>query len=344
MTNTNAIDRLIFLKDYLSENAGHLIIDGDTHPTDLTILEGELASKYAETDLYYQGRPITPEELLNSMDACGVDMSLIWQNPAAFEYTNDQEENYQRLLKANRYIAEFANAYPKRFIPAGWTDPKSLGLENAKKLASICVDEFGFPIVKMNPAQNAYDINEPMVLETVKHIASLGAAPAFHFGGDTHFTSPSGILKIAETLKNHPLIGVHMGGGGSHYVDGDPTYLEARQIGLKAPNLFFVLSAKRDTHLESDLILYTLKGTPFCNNLNWGSDAPYGLQSWNLAGFKSLLQNLANKNSVTGSLSQVEGNWLNEQTQKGYLGGNLAKLVIKLCEGILVKKNVPIKS
>jgi len=45
-----------------------------------------------------------------------------------------------------------------------------------------------------------------------------------------------------------------MGGGGSSYCEGESLYREAREIGLKHPNLFFIQSAKRDCHIESDFI------------------------------------------------------------------------------------------
>ena len=337
MTAHNAHERLRFLADYLSANGNHLVIDGDTHPTDVTTLTDAISTQYQSTDYYYQGRPISPQELIDSMDSAGVDMSLTWQNPAAFQYSDDQEWNFQRLLKANRDIASFATEHPKRFIPAGWTDPKSLGVENAQKLAEICIKELGFPIVKMNPAQNAYPIDSPMVSEVVHTIADLGATPAFHFGGDSPYTPASGLLKIAKELGDHPVIGVHMGGGGSHFVDGDETYLGAREIGLESPNIFYIMSAKREAHMESALILYTRKGVPFCNNLNWGSDAPYGLQCYNLSGLKSLLNSLSQNRSVSGKLDTTTAQLFNGPLIDGFLGGNLAKLVLNSCERILQK-------
>src|SRR3546814_2191031 len=35
-----------------------------------------------------------------------------------------------------------------RTIPAGWTDPKALGVDRALEMVRLCVEEWGFPIVK----------------------------------------------------------------------------------------------------------------------------------------------------------------------------------------------------
>jgi len=84
--------------------------------------------------------------------------------------------------------------------------------------------------------------------------ATHGAIPAFHFGGDTSFTPASGLARLASHFAPNRIIAVHMGGGGSSYCEGESLYREAREIGLKHPNLFFIQSAKRDCHIESDFI------------------------------------------------------------------------------------------
>ncbi len=335
--SSKAKNRLTGLINYLKTNKDHLVIDGDTHPTDLSRLEEPILQKYKSTSDYYQGRPIGHKDLLYGMATSGIDMSLIWQNPAAFNYTEDKSQNFEKLLQANYDISAFATDFPEKFIPAGWTDPKSLGLDNALKMCEISVMDLGFPIVKMNPAQNAFPIDSDFVFTTVEKIIGLGATPAFHFGGDSPYTPAEGLERIISTFPEHPFIGVHMGGGGSHYVEGDPTYLKARELGLKYPNLFYILSAKRDTHIESDLILYTEKGKPFMENLAWGSDAPYGLQSWNIGGIKNLFKILVNRNTNIQKENGRKPPLFTKDVIQNYLGTNLANLVIKSCETILLK-------
>lgn len=322
---------------FLTRNKQWITIDGDTHPSDLGRLDGDLLAQYRATENYYQGRPISAEELLEEMRLAGVDVSLTWQNPSMLEYSSDKELNYRKLRQANEDILRFGNTYPGKFISAGWTDPKALGVDLAIRLVEECVMEFGFPIVKMNPAQNAYPIDSPDVVKVAEKIVELGATPAFHYGGDTPYTPASGLEYLATYFSGQTIIGVHMGGGGSHYVDGDALYIETRQLGLRQPNLFFILSAKRDCHIESDLITYTLAGEPYSKNLSCGSDAPYGRQSWNFGGFVKMFKSLQDGANHTDRRLKKNPTLFTDSIIQDYLGRNLANLVIKSANKVLQK-------
>jgi predicted TIM-barrel fold metal-dependent hydrolase len=124
---------------------------------------------------------------------------------------------------------------PGKFIPGGWTDPRNLGVERAVKMAEVCIEEFGFLFVKMNPAQNAYPIDSDDVVKVYEKIIELGGIPAFHFGGDTPFTPAEGLEKLALLHPEHPVVGIHMGGGGPSYMEGELHYIKARELGLKIP-------------------------------------------------------------------------------------------------------------
>jgi len=299
----------------LHERPG-LVIDADTHVSDPDTLPDDLRRRMEETPYYFHGRPISAEELVAEMDAAGVDASLIWQNPSATPYDDDLDANAERLIAANRYIRDAGRSFPDRLLPAGWTDPKALGVDNAKQLARICVEEFGFCIVKMNPAQNAFSINHEMVAETVDHIVALGAIPAFHFGADTPYTPPEGFLSIARRHPNHPIIGVHMGGGGAGYVEGERHYQACRQMGIDQTNIFFIQSAKRDTHAESDFLAYA--ATPDAwRRIAVASDAPYGRQSWNFGGYRCMFDTLRRPEAV-----------LSDEIIAGYMGDNFRRFLI----------------
>lgn len=320
---------------FFKENQHSIVIDADTHVSDLNSLKGTVKERYNKSDNYYQGRPISAEDLLQEMKLAAVDVSLIWQNPAATDYSEDKKYNFESLYKANRYISDTANAYPNRFVPAGWTDPKALGMEKALELAEICVEEFGFPIVKLNPAQNAFPLDSENVFTVFEKVIEMGAIPAFHYGADTPFTPPEGLAKLAERFRDHKLIAVHMGGGGAGYIEADPQYTKSRELGLAYSNINYVLSAKRDTHIESDLITYQLAGTPFNNNLFCASDAPYGRQTWNFGGFRWMFKSLQdNKNHTDKRVRDHEG-LFNEAVTQNYMGKNFAALVIEGYERIL---------
>ncbi len=321
--------RIIHQVNFLIKNKDHLAIDSDTHPSDLSLLSGKILEKYKNSKNYYHGRPISGDELLREMKMAAVDMSLIWQNPAATPYTDNQSENYNCLLKANEYIFHLGQSYPEKFIPAGWTDPKALGLDKAMKIVDIFMNDFGFLIVKMNPAQNAFPIDGVEVMTIVEKIAENNGIAAFHYGADTPYTPAEGLEKIASSFPEIRIIGIHMGGGGASYNEAEELYNQTRELGLKCPNLFFVQSAKRDTHIESDFISYTLEGEPFCKNIACASDAPYGRQTWNFGGYRMMFKSLLNSAEHTDERVRNNPDAFNEVIIQNYMGRNIAELIIE---------------
>lgn len=332
--NSATISRMRARLDYLRANAGGLVVDGDVHPTDSEALPAALAARLDEEPGYFHGRPLLSEHLLGTMDRAGVDMALCWQNPAALTYVESKDENGRLLARANDRIAALADAHPTRVIPAGWTDPKALGVRKAVELARSCVQVRGMAVVKMNPAQNSFSIDDPMVLEVVDEIVSLGAIPTFHFGSDTPHTPADGLAIVAERHPQHPLIAVHMGGGGGHFVEAEATYQAARQLGLTHPNIFYILSAIRDPHIESALLAYAEAGTPFVSNLAAGSDAPYGNMTWNMGGFRSLLADLQTPGHADPRLG-ANPKLISDEIVANVMGGNLMRLVADAYERIL---------
>ena len=333
--NISTIKRIKNLISYLEQNKDRLVIDGDTHPSLIENMDEKLLNKYRQSDNYYHGRPISTEDLLAEMKMAKVDMCLIWQNPATIIYTDNKEYNFQKLLNANKHILKSTELHPTSFIPAGWTDPKALGLENALKLVDILMFDFGFCIVKMNPAQNAFPINSEMVITVVDRIIKNGGIPAFHYGADTPYTPPEGLEKIASLYPDNKIIAVHMGGGGAGYVEMEDHAQKTRDLGLKYPNLFFPISAKRDTHIESDIITYQLAGSPFNNNLACASDAPYGRQTWNFGGYQLMFESLLNAEVHTDPRVRQQPEQFNSEMVQNLLGRNLAELVITGYKGFL---------
>lgn len=330
-----ALASLRRLASFLEENQDRLVIDADTHATDPAVLTGAARERYESQPGYYHGRPISAEDLLCEMELASVNMALIWQNPAATQYTDDPDSNAEALLKANEYICDAASRYPDKFIPAGWTDPKACGVKNAIRIAKVCVHEFGFPAVKMNPAQNRFPIDSPEVLDVVDSIVELGAVPAFHFGADTSFTPAEGFEAVALRHPEHPILGVHMGGGGAGYLDAEELYRKARELGLRRANVRYVLSAKRDTHIETDLITYELAGPPFSSNIFCGSDAPYGRMTWNFGGFRAMFDSLLRADRHTDKRVRSHPELFTPEAARAYLGGNCARFILAACNRLV---------
>ena len=336
---SGARDRIERQLQFLKRKKNKLVIDADTHISNVDYLAEPYRSRYYETDNYYHGKPISAEDLLAEMKMAGVDMSLVWQNPAVTPYGNDRKVNFKTLLSADRYLFEMDLKYPGKFIPGGWTDPKNLGVDLAIKMAEICVKEFGFLFVKMNPAQNEYPIDSDSVVTVFKKIVELGAIPAFHFGSDTPFTPAEGLEKLALLHTEHPVVGIHMGGGGPSYMDGEEHYNKARELGLRHPNIKFIESAKRDTHIESDLITYQLAGEPFSRNICCASDAPYGRQTWNFGGYRAMFKSLIDGANHTDKRVQNNPNLFTEEVAQNFMGRNFAEMVIEGYERLLDKYN-----
>ncbi|MCF8361281.1 MAG: amidohydrolase family protein [Prolixibacteraceae bacterium] len=322
---------------FLKANKDYLTIDADTHISDTENLPEPLKQKFLESDNYYHGKPISAEDLLSEMQMSDVDMCLCWQNPSVTLYGNNREKNFEILLKANQYVFDSDAKYPNRFIPGGWTDPKNLGVDLAMKMAEICVKEFGFLFVKMNPAQNEYPIDSNAVVNVFNKIIELGGIPAFHFGGDTPYTKAEGFETLAKIHPEHPVVGIHMGGGGPSYMEGEIHYQKARALGLKHPNIKFIQSAKRDTHIESDFITYQLVGEPFCKNIFCASDAPYGRQTWNFGGYRWMFKSLTNGKNHTDKRLLQNPNLFNDEVAQNYLGSNMAEFAIEWYEKLLNK-------
>lgn len=316
-----ALARIGRLTHYLRGNLNGLVIDADTHATDVGRRPRE------QSPHYYHGKPLSAEQLVAEMDLAGISMANTWQNPAATEYPGNEDDNAEALLEANRYVSDCGQRYPERFIPSGWVDPKACGSANARRLAEICVKEFGFVLVKMNPAQNRYPIDSPEVFLVADRIVELGAIPVFHYGADSPYTPARGLEAIAARYPGHPVIGVHMGGGGAGYVEAERLYHESRELGLRRSNVRYILSALRDTHIEEALISYQLAGPPFCENLFCASDAPYGRMSWNFGGFRAMLAGLRDGSRHPDARLRANPGLFSEAAAQGYLGGNFARLI-----------------
>lgn len=320
---------------FLDEEKDRLILDADTHISNPQSYSDETKARLSTSENYYHGRPISAEELLQEMALAEIDMALAWQNPSVTPRNGSPPENYAALLAANRYVYDVSVRYPKRIIPAGWTDPGALGTAKALRMVEACIHQFGMAIIKMNPGHGGYPMGGDDVLEVVDLIVERGAVPAFHYGADTPFTPASALRTIAERIDPHPVIGIHMGGGSASYVEAEDQYHASRELGLEHPNIHYILSTKRDTHMRSALITYQYAGPPFNRNLSCASDAPYGIPAWNFGGFRALFEGLVSGAEYPDWRIRQHPSLFKEADVQRYLGGNFAELVLQAYAAVL---------
>lgn len=326
--NQSTLNRITRQLDYLKTNRERLVADADTHITDFAGMTTPMLKKYQSTDNLYQGRPISAEDLLVEMNMAGVDVCLCWQNPATTPYRGGWA-NFESLLNSNRYIYECSCKYPERIIPTGWTDPKALGVEKAREMIRICIEDFGMPIIKMNPAQNAFPIDDECVVDLTRYIIELGAVPAFHFAADTCYTPVKGLVNLANEFPNDDILAVHMGGGGSSYLEAETMYNEIREEGLNHKNLYFIESAKRDIHIESDIITYALAGKEDVTRIFCASDAPYGRMTWNYGGYRCMFDSLINSDKHSDQRVRNNPSYFTPELEQQFLGKNFADFIIR---------------
>jgi hypothetical protein len=112
------------------------------------------------------------------------------------------------------------------------------------------------------------------------------------------------------------------------YMEADALYTAARELGLQCPNVFFLLSAKRDTHIESDLIAYRAAGAPWRHNLAVASDAPYGRVCWNFGGFRAMFECLSHAEGHSDPRLSANPGLFDPDTVRDFMGRNLADLAI----------------
>jgi hypothetical protein len=205
-------------------------------------------------------------------------------------------------------------------------------------LTETFVLEFGFPIVKLNPAQNCFPIDSPEVLPIVDRIVELGAVPAFHFGADTPYTPAEGLEAVARRHPDWPILAVHMGGGGAGYLEAEELYRNARLLGLRQPNIRYALSAKRDAHMENDFITYQLAGPPWSGNLFCGSDAPYGHIGFHFGGYRAMLAGFLKSSQHADPRLGANPGLFTPEAVQGYLGGNFARFALESCRRLLGKR------
>lgn len=250
-----------------------MIFDADCH---LSPLPGTLA--------------VTADELVSLLDANGVDRALCWLTPA---YTRS-------VTEGNAAVFEAAKRYPDRLVGFGWTNPR-LGTEAALDAVRCCLEEYGFPGVKLNGAQDEYSVDDASLsMPVIERIAKAGAMLAFHVGADAYErTHPFRVAKIAALFPETPILMVHMGGVGVPSL-----HAACIELARQHDNLVLIGSAA-----ESRAILDAVRVLG-PDRVCFGSDTPFGLMHVELARYRALLSHIDERSRglvMGGAIARLVG-------------------------------------
>ena len=225
--------------------------------------------KIMDADCHITPTHYTAEELIRDMDKTGTDRALIWINP----HVGQPDE-------LNPYIYESSKRYSDRLMGFGWANPR-MGVSAAREQVVRCLEEYGFPGVKLNGAQNDFYIDDPQLsLPVIEEIAKRGKIVAFHTGADAFDkTHPFRVGKLAAMYPEIQFCMVHMGGAAEPNL-GDA----AIEVAAAHKNIYLVASA-----IAPKPILKAVK-TLSADRVMYGSDSPFGLMRVELAKAKALLE------------------------------------------------------
>jgi len=215
-----------------------MIIDFHTH-----VMSPQLREKRAEYvrrdacfALLYshpKAKLATAEELICSMDECGVDKSVI---------LNLGWESHEICVETNDYILESVSRYPERLI--GFCAIQPLAGDRAIKELERCVDGGAKGIGEMRPDVQGfdlrgYDIVKPMVEVMIEHDLIFlihSSEPVGHqYSGKGNIT-PEAIYPFILNFPGLKIVCAHWGGG-------LPFYALMPEVGEALSNVFFDTAA-----------------------------------------------------------------------------------------------------
>jgi len=229
------------------------------------------------------GNRISADRLVEQMDRIGISRSLVWLHP------NQREDEPCDFEAQNQYIYASSQRFPARLLPVGWVNPRVYDFTQIQEQILRQTGEYGFQGIKMNGAQNFYDLLDPVIsLPVIESIAMQGVFLAFHSDANSN-THPDKIARIAGLYPEVKILLVHMGQTACQAaIRAAKQHDNILLIGSGMPDLSPVLAAVK-----------TLGSKRVC----FGSDAPFSDAETAMANYRSLLQG----NISEGEMADVAG-------------------------------------
>ena len=181
----------------------------------------------------HSGRVFTAEQMLRSMDANGVDRSLLIPFPVVDDYRAQHDE-----------IGAAVKAWPDRFAGAACLYPFVAESEFRGEVRR-CAEQYGFRALKLQPM---YQPLNPVSRRSDFFFASAlenGMAVVAHTGSGVPFSLPSLYIAAARRFPELPIVLGHA---------GSPLFmLECAVAAEVCPNIYIEVSSLMPHHL-ADLL------------------------------------------------------------------------------------------
>jgi predicted TIM-barrel fold metal-dependent hydrolase len=150
------------------------------------------AHAYLGESIYWKRKIFEAKDLLDRMDANGIDMAVVTAPPPGPYYD-----------EANRKVYEAVKEHPDRLIGMYRLNPwfREKELEKAKK----SVIEWGFKAFKLDPQNDSYDVLSGM-LDPVMELAEELEIPVYIRTTDSQFCPPESVVLRAISKPNVTVI------------------------------------------------------------------------------------------------------------------------------------------
>jgi predicted TIM-barrel fold metal-dependent hydrolase len=277
-----------------------VIIDFHTHVVSPRIKEGR--ADYVGWDacfalLYSQPKAtlVTAEEILDNMDECGIEKSVI---------LNLGWQSHEMCVETNDYILESAAKYPERLIPFCAVQP--LAADKAIMEIERCAGSGAKGIGEMRPDVQGFDLRnialmKPVIAEVVANDLIFlihSSEPVGHeYPGKGEIT-PDVIYPFIVAFPELKLVCAHWGGG-------LPFYALMPEVEKALANVFFDTAAT--PFLYKPQIFLQIAEIVGSSRILFGSDYP-------LLSPKRIIE-------------QVESVNLSKESKAGILGDNAQRLL-----------------
>lgn len=145
------------------------------------------------TSDYLTAESYTPEDMMRSMDAAGVDMAVGCSLGQMVD---------------NSFIAETMRKYPERIIGFGQANPRA---NDAVETINRCAKDLGLRGLKLHPTMHGYHFADHGLLDPIFDAADRNNLVVLVNALDDPFCAPLSIEEISRNFPNVPVLIAHMG-------------------------------------------------------------------------------------------------------------------------------------